>query len=448
MVLLSWFYSAECNIGKNMTFSAKSSASNVLVIGAGVAGAAIAQRLGRAGVAVYLIEKEATIGGHVVAMGCKATNVCLKCNVCVAHDTLKSVLNAQNVNICTRTELTCLQAGVNGSRYTAVLTHKPSIVDSKACIGCGICIDLSPEKAIGVACPAISLAATVVDEPSWLRASESARRQCAEACPVGAIHLNPKETTRKIDVDAVVLAIGYQQYDPAENSSYSYGGLSNVITGIEAETQLARQNQITRPSDKGTPKRIAFIQCVGSRTEEVYRSPTDTDYCSAVCCAYALRTAQKIKYQADDADISIFYMDVQSFGKGFESFHRACKDRMRFVRSRPYRISQGTNDSVVLTYTPPAGTDQTQGGVCQEEFDLVVLSVGIRPALCTNDLADTLMLPVDEHGFLGLKDASGLPDMQREGFFVVGTAESPTDIAGSIARAEAASAAVISEVSK
>ena len=374
---------------------------SVLVIGGGIAGAAVAERLGRAGMTVHLVEKESDIGGHVKEMGCKATDICMRCNVCVANEILRSVRNVPNVNLHTSSELLELQQGRNGSRYAAVIKHAENG---------GL-----KEK---------------------IRGSMHRKRSVFGA---------PESGKSTIDIDTIIIAAGHEPYNPVENSSYGYGRVPNVITGIEAEQQLATKHRITRISDGELPGRIAFIQCVGSRTEEIYRRPEDTDYCSTVCCSYALRIARLMKYQQEESQITIFYMDIQNFGKGFDTFYTECKNKMRFVRSRPYDIIAGVNGTVCITYAPESGEEESGESVCKEEFDLVILAVGIRPPADGWELADKLRVALDEQGFFGLKGASSIPDLQREGIFVVGACESPKDIAGSIAQAKAVSAIIVSD---
>jgi heterodisulfide reductase subunit A len=209
---------------------------------------------------------------------------------------------------------------------------------------------------------------------------------------------------------------------------------------------LAVDHKLNRPSDGRPARRIAFIQCVGSRTEEVFRRPEDTDYCSAVCCAYALRIARRLQHQAPETEVTVFYMDIQNFGKGFNEFYQACRQKMRFIRSRPYEIREGSAGAVRVKYAPDSKAAGDKA-VCEEEFDLVVLSVGMRPAEGTARLAETLGVPLDERGFVGLKGATAFPDLQRPGIYVVGACESPKDIAGCLDQADAVSAAVLSEAS-
>ncbi len=418
---------------------------SVLVIGAGIAGATAAQRLSQAGLQVHLIDKEASIGGHVVEMGCKATDVCLRCNVCVANELLRTVAASDDIHIQTRTRLSKLQASTNGSRYNATLEHKPSFIDRSKCTGCMACITVCPEKCIVSSKLSPSPAPPVINYSQCRLASGKKCSACEQACPLGAINMQDKNSQSQIDIDSVVIATGHEPYNPAENASYGYGRAQNIITGIEAEQQLASTGKITRSSDDQVPKSIAFIQCVGSRTEEIYRRPEDTDYCSTVCCSYALRIAQLIKHQNEDAEVTIFYMDIQNFGKGFNEFYNKCKDNMTFIRSRPYEVKHGHNDTVHVKFTPQSLDKEADTQVCEQAFDLVVLAVGIRPRPDATKLAETLLLPLDEQGFLGFKNASALPALQQEGIYVAGTCESPKDIKSSMAQAEAISAAIISE---
>jgi len=359
----------------------------------------VAERLGQAGMTVHIVEKGADIGGHVADMGCKATDVCLRCSVCVAQEIVRSVKAARHAAIYTNTELIAVHEGGNGSRFTAVLRSGNQQSDSTG----------------------------------------GKKPRCPIYKTEGSAGIS-EGIERTIEVDAIVIATGYEPYDPRQNSSFGYGRIPNVITGLDAERQIADSHRISRITDGKLPERMAFIQCVGSRTEEIFRRPEDTDYCSTVCCAYALRMAALMKHQAGDTQITVFYMDIQNFGKGFTAFYNDCKRNMRFVRSRPYELTAGADGSVRVRYTPESG------GVCEEEFDMVVLATGIRPSADNRELADRVGIAVDGQGFLGLKGPSALPEVQRQGIYVAGACESPKDIPCSIAQARAVSAAVLSSL--
>ena len=404
----------------------------VLVLGGGIAGATVAERLGRAGLDVQWVEKEPVIGGQVAVMGCKAADICLRCHVCVATDRLKAALRAPRVRLNTRSELVALVPGNNGAVYRATLRMAPDILCRERCIGCGVCVAVCPEHCISIKNPALYGGIPVINLPLCRRIRGKACDLCAKACPVKAIDWKAPAQDRELDVDAVVVATGHEPFNPGQMGTFGYGVIPNVISGLDAERQLADQHCITRLSDGNAPHRVAFIQCVGSRSEHAHRRPEDTNYCSTVCCAYALRVARRMQHDVPETAVTVFYMDIQNFGKDFASFYAACQNTMAFVRARPVDIMAGSEGTVVIAYE-----DQEKGAVNKAEFDLVVLSVGIRPSSSARVLADCLRLAVDKQGFLGIKGTAGLPQAHRQNIFVAGTCGNPQDIAATIGQAEA-----------
>lgn len=410
----------------------------VLVLGGGIAGATVAERLGRAGLDIQWVEKEPFIGGHAANMGCKATDICLRCHVCVATDRLKTALRTPRVSLHTRSELMTLAALNNGAVYRATLRTAPHILRRERCIGCGVCVAICPEHCISIKNPALNGGIPVLDLTLCRHAHGKSCNRCAKACPVQAIDWNEQSQTRELDVDAVVVATGHDPFHPGQEGMFGYGVVPNVISGLDAEHQLADRHRITRVSDGNAPRRVAFIQCVGSRSEHAHRRPEDTNYCSTVCCSYALRMARRMQHDVPDTAVTIFYMDIQNFGKDFESFYAACRKTMTFVRARPVDITAVNADTVIITYE-----DQEQGAITTAEFDLVVLAIGIRPSPTTRGLADSLQLAVDKYGFLGIKDVTGLPQTHRKNIFVAGTCGNPQDIAATISQAEAVCAEIL-----
>ena len=425
-----------------------SNSLKILIVGGGVAGVCAANKFAEHGVETWLIERKPFIGGYAAEFGCKAADVCLKCNVCVAHDQFRKVLANKKTQVLTNTCLLGLDSGKDEkTAYQAKLVKNPQFINHDLCTACGACIKACPVKCIYQPYPGIYAGRPLIDPQKCLRtAGEKGKNGkkgkscslCAKACPCGAINLNEKLRQINLPVNAVVIATGYQPFDPGVQSVYGYKELPNVITGLEAERQLAKQQKILRPSDGKIPQRIAFIQCVGSRSEYAHRRPEDTDYCSTVCCAYAMRAARKIKYANPDSQITFFYMDLQNFGKDFTSFYGKCRDKIKFIRARPSEVLPGNAGNALIKYE-----DQDKAAVGQEEFNLVVLSIGMRPADDSRLVADRFLISTDESGFFGIKNADGVSDSQKKNIFIIGACEAPKDIAACVDQAEAVSARIL-----
>lgn len=423
-------------------FFVTANASNslkVLIVGGGVAGACAANKFAEHGIETFLIERKPFIGGYAAELGCKAADVCLKCSVCAAHDQFRRVLVNKKTHVLTNIGLLGLDSGDDGeTAYRTRLVQNPRFINHDLCIACGACLKACPSKCIYQPYPGIYGGRPLIEAPKCLRTNGKSCSHCAKACPCGAINLEEKPRQINLPVNAVVIATGYQPFDPGVQPAYGYKALPNVITGLEAERQLAVRQKLVRPSDSQVPKRIAFIQCVGSRSELFHRRPEDTDYCSAVCCAYAMRTARKIKHVDPDAQITFFYMDLQNFGKDFTFFYRECRDKMKFVRARPSEVLPGNAGNALIKYE-----DQDKGAVGLEEYELVVLSIGMRPADDAHLVADQFLISADESGFFGIKGAAGISDSQKKNIFAIGACEAPKDIAACIEQAEAVSARIL-----
>ncbi len=404
------------------------------MLGGGIAGAAAAERLARAGADVTLVESQPTVGGQVAGMGCKAADVCLRCNVCVAVDIFKVVLKSPKIRVLTRARLD----GFDPAGGRTEIAVEPGFIRRELCTGCGACIRACPQRCLVLAWPAVYGGQPVMQVEKCLRTLGKTCERCAKACPTGAIDLKEKPARQEIAAAALVVAVGYEPFNPATDASWGYGAVPNVITGMDAERQLGARQRLVRPSDGQFPRRIAFIQCVGSRSEHAHRRPEDTDYCSAVCCAYALRMARRVLHAAPESAVTVFYMDLQNFGKDFSAFLEAIRPKVTLVRARPFEVAAGPGDTVRVQYE-----DQAKGAVAGAEFDLLVLSVGIRPAPGAAALAERLRIPADGQGFLGLKGAGGLADVLQPRIVLAGACESPKDIAACIGQAESAAAEVL-----
>jgi len=257
--------------------------------------------------------------------------------------------------------------------------------------------------------------------------------QCVEACKAEAIDHDMADRSLDINVGSVILAPGFQPYDPALNDTYQYGRLPNVVTSLEFERILSAsgpyEGHLIRPSDKKEPEKIAWIQCVGSRDVHDGAHP----YCSAVCCTYAIKEAIVAKdHSTNGPDTAIFYIDMRTYGKDFERYYnRAIEEGVRFIRSRIPTVEEipGTDD-LELTYTDEAGQ------LIDERFDLVVLSVGIEISKETTALANKLGLRLTPDSFA--ESTSFRPiNTSKPGIFVSGCFHSPKDIPSSVMDASA-----------
>lgn len=257
--------------------------------------------------------------------------------------------------------------------------------------------------------------------------------QCVSVCQAKAIDHNMTEETVELPVGSLVLAPGFEPFDAAVKGEYGYGRMPNVVTSLEFERILSASGpfmgQITRPSDGAHPVKIAWIQCVGSRDETCGR-----DYCSSVCCMYATKEAIIAREHESSIRPTIFYNDLRAFGKGFERYYESAREKfgVRYVKGIPSGIRElQQNHNLLLEFT---GED---GAKVEEEFDLVVLSVGLQPSASTTELAEKLGIELDRFGFCRTEELA--PNVtSRRGIYVAGAFETPMDIPESVMSASSA----------
>jgi heterodisulfide reductase subunit A-like polyferredoxin len=260
--------------------------------------------------------------------------------------------------------------------------------------------------------------------------------QCVDACLAGAVDhsMTPKERT--IDVGAVVLAPGFTAFDPSQFETYNYANHPNVVTSMEFERILSAsgpyEGHLIRPSDHKEPKKIAWLQCVGSR--DINRC--DHAYCSAVCCMYAIKEAVIAKEHSKiPLDTTIFYMDMRTYGKDFEKYYvRAEQERgVRFIRSRIHSVSPVEDGNLAIMYASESGE------VNEEIFDMVVLSVGLAPNPDIVQLAERLGVELNNHQYAQTSSFTPV-STNRKGIFLCGVFQGPKDIPQSVMEASAAAA--------
>lgn len=424
---------------------------SALVIGGGIAGITAALNLANAGIKVYLVERGPSIGGHM-AMFDKVFPT-LDCSICVLAPLMVEANQHPNISVMTYSEV----KSVNGSigNFEIEILKNPRYIDEEKCVGCyQTCTETCPvqvpnefnqnigtRKAIYVPFPQAVPLIPVIDEQAC-----TGCRVCETACDREAINFKDEPKSVKIKAGAIIVATGYDVYDATRKSEYGYGRYGNVVTTLEFERILnptgSTEGHIARPTDGKQPKRIAFIQCVGSRDEV-----DGALYCSRVCCMNAIKQAQEIKERIPDAEIYIFYQDIRAFGKGYEEMYRRAldKDRIRFIRGIVGNVIEDTKTKNLYLRVE----DTLAGQPIEVEADLVVLSVGMRSSDGLDKLASLLNLARSSDGFLQEAHPKLRPsETMISGIYLAGCAQGPKDIQDTVSHAGEAAAKVIALLTK
>lgn len=416
----------------------------ILVVGAGLSGMQSALLLAQRGHAVYLLDEAPGIGGSLHLLD--RTFPTDSCGLCISSPTnatyCPSIECSLHPNITPLPLSELLHLDGEPGQFRAQIRSNPRYVNTERCNLCGDCADvcpavrphpyegdLAPQKAIYAPPPRAVPNAYVIDMNACIRCGK-----CVEVCPTQAINLDEQPTEQALDVGAVILSPGYSPFDARRKGEFGFGVLSNVVTSIQFERMVSppgsTKGKLVRPSDGKPPKRIAFIQCVGSRDQTVGR-----EYCSSICCMYTAKQARAALESQPDADITVFTMDIRTFGKGYERYwDSVAQEGIRFRRAMVSKAKQHpqTGD-IALNYVNERGQPQ------EEEFDLVVLAVGLQPTESARELAARLGVAVDAYGFGDTGEFAPVAT-NRPGVFIAGCYGEPKDIPDTVAEAAAAAA--------
>jgi heterodisulfide reductase subunit A len=389
-----------------------------LVVGAGVTGFTAALELARQGHGVTILESSPAIGGKILSYCCKATDSCSRCGVCVAHDRIAEALRHPRITVLTGARIGAVDAAgpavtVRGVAATPQFRHS-------LCVDCGACAAACPTRCISRYSRG-GLTAYSVDHQRCLLAKGKRCAACADACSFAAIDAGAAEQAFDLKADGVVIATGHETFDPVCKPRLGYGRVTGVMTGLEAERILSRDASLPAADGRAATS-VAFIQCVGSRDPGLCRN-----FCSAVCCAYALRMARVLKARQPAADVTVYYIDIQNFDKVFTPFREGIEALgVRLVRGIPSSVSRAGSGTLGLLIEDPDGNRTTA------QHDAVVLSVGMGPAEGSRRTAELFDLPKDEFGFFG--HCGSKPGR----IVAAGTCVEPQSIVESIASARAA----------
>jgi heterodisulfide reductase subunit A len=395
-------------------------AKKVLVIGGGVAGLTVASDLAALDIDVEIVEQSDFPGGHAIQYTCKATDQCVKCGACMVEEKLDRVVQNPKIKLMAGARV---QAVSKSKDFSVTLLKKPVFIDPEKCSNCGICLEKCPEN--GAVTKGFSKNHTpfyAISSEKCLYLKDQSCTACRQACPEEAIDLDAAEMTEPTHANAVILATGFTPFNPL-GKPYGYGKFENVITNLEMEKMLRTDGRALKPSNGGEAGSIAFIQCVGSRDAKLNHL-----WCSKVCCGSALRMAGLVKARQPEIQITFFYMDVQTFGRDFDEFYARIRKDVRLIRALPGDIYPAANDQLRVTFLDNASSETVQ-----EEFDLVVLSVGMTPCQSIQETTGTLKLPLAETGFVEQAAKGGLTS--EKGVFTAGSVTGPMSISESIASA-------------
>lgn len=438
--------------------------ASILIIGGGIAGINCALNAARYGTHVYLMDDTASIGGMMARLD--KTFPTNDCSICIEAPQMYEVDNEPNIDILTNTEIRKVKKSDGG--FKVKLVQKAKFIDEEKCTGCGACMEACPvsipdemdgkiggmRKLVYMPFPqAVPNVAVIDPDCRYGNMREQGAcvggcvvdcSQCRE-CPIAlcvkacqeegkdAVRLWQSNKNLNLEVQSIVVASGIASAQPVPGL-YGYGEHENVITNLQFERLMnaggPTAGRIIRPSDKSHAHRIAWIQCAGRGLE------TGLPYCSKVCCMIAAKQTIITKEHDSSVGATIFYNDLKAYGKGFWAFYEKALDNgVRYVRARPFDvIEEKETKNLILRYE-----SLETGEIVEEEFDLLVLSMGLVPNDRNERLAKVLRIELDELGFFKEKDPLVSPlETAVEGIYLCGGATGPIDISESVVQACAA----------
>ena len=425
-----------------------------LVIGGGISGIQAALDIANAGFECVLVEKEPSIGGHMSQLS--ETFPTLDCSQCILTPRMVEVYQHPKIKLLSYSEVEKVEGFIGNFKVT--IRKKARSIDETKCTGCGDCAQKCPIKkkafnefeenlafrpAIYVPFPQAVPNIPVIDRAVCTYYQTGKCQMCVKVCGRGAIAFEQEDTFLTEDVGSIVVATGYKLYTidkkPDESEikgygEYGYGKYKDVIDGLQFERIASASGptsgEILRPSDKKIPKKIVFIQCVGSRDESKGFS-----YCSKICCMYTAKHAMLYKHKVHDGEAFVFYMDIRAGGKGYDEFVRRAieEDHVKYIRGRVSRIYEENGKYIVK------GEDTLSGKAMTIDADMVVLATAMIAQPNAKKLAQTLGISYDKYGFYNEAHPKLRPvEVSTAGIFLAGACQSPKDIPESVSMASAA----------
>jgi len=420
---------------------------NVLIVGGGIAGIQSALDLADMGICVDLIEIKPCIGGKMAQLD--KTFPTNDCSICILAPKLSECYRHQNITLHTLSEVISVK-GTLGNFSVEVLKHARYVKETE-CINCGLCAEKCPmrvddefdrqlrkRKAIYMYYLQGVPAVMTIDKENCLFLTKEACRICEKACEREAIDFNQKDEKISFNnVGSIILAPGYNLIEDFNNDIlkiYGYKKYRNVVTALEFERLICssgpQQGHLKRLSDGKIPRKIAFLQCIGSRNDRSKK------YCSSICCMYTTKEAM-IAYEHDNnLESYVFYIDMRAGGKGFQDFiNRGEREyNINYIKSKAAQVQIDDRENPIIIYE-----ELNTGMIKEEKFDLVVLATCITAPRGIQKLAKTMNIELTEQNFIKTEPYFPM-NTSREGIYVCGCAHEPMDIPRSVAEASAAAA--------
>ncbi len=414
----------------------------VLVVGGGISGMQAALDLAESGFKVYLVDKSSSIGGVMAQLD--KTFPTNDCAMCIMAPKLVATGRHHNIELITNAEVEKV-TGEAGNFQVAVTKHFRRVNEEK-CTGCGECgsecpievVDefnenLIPRAAVHIKYPQAVPLVYAIDPEHCIGCGI-----CEKTCKAQAIEYFQEPEKIELNVGSVILSPGFDEFVPTAIREYGYGKIPNVLTSIEFERVLSATGPSTglvlRPSDGDIPEKVAFIQCVGSRCSA--DDIAGNEYCSSVCCMYAIKEAIIAQEHTDGLHSTVFFMDMRAFGKEFDDYYNRAQDEygIKFIRSRVAEIGEDPE-----TRNPIVRYIDENENVVDEHFDLVVLSVGLNSPENAEELSEVFGIDLNKYNFCDTGTFTPI-DTSRPGIFVGGAFAAPKDIPDTVAQASGAAA--------
>lgn len=422
--------------------SNKAQDTPVLVIGGGIAGIEASLLLANSGRKVYLVEKTSYIGGNVIKFEEVFPN--MDCATCMIAPKQQELLANENIELLRLSQVESVSGSLGD--FSVKVSKKASYVDLENCIGCSACFDpcpvevdnefeerLAKRKAIFIPCAGALPNVPAIDTENCVRFKGQECQACQEACMFEAVDFTQKDEELELKVGAIIVATGFESFDVSKTTQYGYKKISDVYSATEVERICASngptQGQIILQSGE-PPKSVAIIHCVGRDQK---------GYCSSVCCMASLKLSHFIKQKLPEVKITHFYSDLCIPGKAYQKFYQEVKESgVDFIRATVTEVSQSGKERVI-NYKTEDGKESTLTA------DMVILNPALEPGTDSSKLAEILNIQQGKDGFFSEKepDLTSIATVQ-DGIFIAGCAQSPKDIAETVAEAEAAAGRILS----